>query len=195
VLTESDYKELERHGRALAGVVQALMLTGHLLFVGFSLAEKDFLALATGVRQVRQQADTDAGRETTFAGTALALTPDDIKQDAWREDLRLVSMTNTSDKGSAARTLEIFLDCLAWNVSKLRPAAAQYLLDERYDAGFTDPADVALRDALRRLLAEMPTTATNSAGWPTVRRALEELGMDREKLSPRTRSADETPPR
>jgi hypothetical protein len=171
------------------------MLTGHLLFVGFSLAEKDFLALATGVRQVRQQADTDAGRETTFAGTALALTPDDIKQDAWREDLRLVSMTNTSDKGSAARTLEIFLDCLAWNVSKLRPAAAQYLLDERYDAGFTDPADVALRDALRRLLAEMPTTATNSAGWPTVRRALEELGMDREKLSPRTRSADETPPR
>ena len=178
VLTASDYRSLEERDSALHGVVQGLMLTGHLLFVGFSLADRDFLDLAAEVRSVREQAEEPAGHDSAWAGTALALSKRDVKEGAWARDLRLVPLTEDGGR-FAARKLEILLDRLAWGVSRKRPAAAQYLLDERYDAGFTDASDVALRGSLRRLVQELPAAARHSAGWSTVDRALDELGMAR----------------
>lgn len=62
VLSESDYDRYEDEGQALYGVVQGLMLTSHLLFVGFSLIDRNFLKLADAVKRVRREAeDVDAG--------------------------------------------------------------------------------------------------------------------------------------
>jgi hypothetical protein len=40
VLTGSDFKRHESESQALRGVVQALLLTSHLLFVGYSMKEE-----------------------------------------------------------------------------------------------------------------------------------------------------------
>ena len=49
VLTTDDLKRHPNERRALEGVVQSLLLTSHLLFVGFSLTDKNFLELAEAV--------------------------------------------------------------------------------------------------------------------------------------------------
>lgn len=46
VLTRGQYDALENDLPALRGVVQTLMLTSHLLFVGFGFADDDFLAMS-----------------------------------------------------------------------------------------------------------------------------------------------------
>lgn len=47
-LTSGEFEEHKVESEALAGVVQSLMLTSHLRFVGFSFRNKSFLELAAG---------------------------------------------------------------------------------------------------------------------------------------------------
>ena len=71
VLTRVQYERLETEHRALRGLVQSLMLTSHLLFVGFGFAHSDFLATAEAVAKVRELAvDEYQGAKV---GTAIEL--------------------------------------------------------------------------------------------------------------------------
>jgi hypothetical protein len=84
-------EDLDRHaveGAPLRGVVQSLLLTSHLLFVGFSFKDKDFLEPAAAVSRVRAAAEGAAG---TSVGTALALTQADADSVEYR-DLRMITM-------------------------------------------------------------------------------------------------------
>ncbi len=71
VFTREDYRNHAKDGEALRGVVQGLMLTSHLLFVGFGMKDKNFLELAAAVSRARSEADDLEGDR---AGTALSLT-------------------------------------------------------------------------------------------------------------------------
>lgn len=76
----------------------------------------------------------------------------------------------------AARTLEIFLDRLAWAASTNRERSAEYLLDPRYLSGLSD-ADRELWSLLRTLeLAN--DEVRSSVGWSRVVACLRELGSD-----------------
>ena len=50
VLTRDDYLHLAHLRGALAGIVQALLVTRHLLFVGYSLSDDDFHQIVYDVR-------------------------------------------------------------------------------------------------------------------------------------------------
>lgn len=52
VLSREDYLRFEGEGAALAGIVQALLLTRHMLFVGYSLSDDNFHRLVHQVRAV-----------------------------------------------------------------------------------------------------------------------------------------------
>lgn len=56
VLTRDQYTRLEKDHHALRGLVQSLMLTSHLLFVGFGFADDDFLRMSEAVAKVRKLA-------------------------------------------------------------------------------------------------------------------------------------------
>ena len=75
VLTASDYETLKVNGGALHGVVQSLMLTSHLLFVGFSLADTDFAELAREVRLVRAEAEDSDLSELRTVGHRTGSAP------------------------------------------------------------------------------------------------------------------------
>jgi hypothetical protein len=173
VLTASHYDRLSVEFRALHGVVQALLLTSHLLFVGFSLSDRDFVELAEGVQRVRRQADG----EPHAVGTVIALHAGAVNSERWAADLNVLAMTEGRDDGAAARLLEVFLDRVSWRAAVNSPLAARYLLDPSYEDGFSAPADVELRASLRSFVARLPGIARESAGWPVVQEALRQLGQ------------------
>jgi hypothetical protein len=176
VLTASEYASLKANARALHGVVQSLMLTSHLLFVGFSLADTDFAELAHEVRLVRSEAEISPSDDPPLSGTALALRPGSISSDFAKEVATLSMSDERSAVPEAARRLEIFLDRLAFTAATAGPLAAEYLLDPRYEED-ASASDRALRAGLLRLAESLDDAAHDSVGWPSVRRLLRSFGM------------------
>lgn len=178
VLTEGD---LERHPderRALEGVVQTLLLTSHLLFVGFSLTDNNFLAMAEAVSKVRARAQD---RESLKPGTALALTAEGLERARYK-DLEMLSMgAESPEKG--ARILEIFLDRLVWAAATQSELATEYLLDGRYASGLSE-RDRALRDLLVSMVETATPQAKSSSGWKRVEECLRSLGAETAGGSP-----------
>ena len=177
VLTGADFTRHESENQALRGVVQSLLLTSHLLFVGYSMREESFLRLANEVTRVRKQAQS---QELEPTGTAISLTPTELDKSGY-EDLVTVSM-NTSSVAEGARLLEVFLDRLCWKAASSADWAAQYLMDRDYGSGLTDN-ERALRDALYGFLTNVGTDARTSSGWPRIVDALTALGVDHDRLN------------
>ncbi|TFV61519.1 hypothetical protein E4P42_01075 [Mycobacterium sp. PS03-16] len=176
VLTRDQLGKDPEERRALEGVVQSLLLTNHLLFVGFSLTDDNFLALAKAVSKVRQRAQDEA---PSLPGTALALTADGLERAGYKE-LHMVAMNKTS-REDGARTLEIFLDRLVWAAATRSDRASEYLLDDRYASGLSDP-DSRLRDLLIGLVKNAGPEVRSSSGWQQVADCLRALGADDELL-------------
>lgn len=171
VLTRRDFDEHKARDRPLRSVVETLLLTSHLLYVGHGLRDQSFLELAHGITKVRQRANDDVPRST---GTALALTRLDAEAAEYR-DLEMVWMDEMS-RTEGARTLEIFLDRLSWQAVQENERATEYLLDDRYASGL-EPEEQALR-ALLVPLRSASRLVRSSSGWKRVAAMLESLGDD-----------------
>ena len=173
VLTRQQYLEYGDLRTPLTGMVQALLMTRHMLFVGFSLVDDNFARLAYQVRRLLRA----GGQTDQRVGTVLFLRRDPLRERLWEHDLDPVSMTTEDGaEGEAARLLEIFLDRLSWKATRSRGGLEQLLLDERYDGMKRDAGEVALRDRLRTLAEECTPEERETAAWRTVARALSELG-------------------
>jgi hypothetical protein len=173
VLTSADVNIHREENQALQGVVQSLLLTSHLLFVGFSLTDESFLDLAAAVTRVRNKADR---KPTAGTGTAIALTPNGV--DAARyKDLDMFPVLDDDAKTvEASRLLEIFLDRLCWKAASENDLVAEYLLDDRYVSGLS-AADSDLRDILKKI-ENLSSGVESTPGWRPVARALTSLGAD-----------------
>jgi len=174
VLTTEDFRRHSVENRALHGVVQGLLLTSHLLFVGFSFTDKSFLRLAESVTRVLRKARGTSPNEQT--NTAIALTPDDLKHVGY-QDLDILKMSDhVANTPEAGRLLEIFLDRLCWKAISVNDRAAEYLLDDRYLSSLT-AEDKELRAALLRLVADTsPDVKSKSPGWKRIEAVLYDLG-------------------
>jgi hypothetical protein len=187
VLGRDEYAALKAEAGALHGVVESLMLTSHLLFVGFGFTDHDFSELADGVRAVRSHAEhcEDATRP---AATALALSPGLAPDpERWSSEIHTVIAGEDDDPDAAARVLEILLDRVAWRALQAGELAAEYLLDDRYAEDAND-GDAALRKALLGFVDELPAGARGSVAWPKVARLLSNLGSTKHDKEPMLRA-------
>jgi hypothetical protein len=175
VIAADDYARLSSDHRALLAVVESLLMTSHLMFVGYSMGDPDFIEAAERVRTVRALADDQAGPD--FA-TVLALHPGAVSQQA---GFSTVAMLEGRDRQEAARRLEIFLDRISWAAARQGRRSHAYLLDPHYEDLFAnDSATTRLRDVLAplmRLPANDPALA--SSGWAHVEKMLTDLGGSR----------------
>jgi hypothetical protein len=196
VLTREDYLRYADRRAALAGLVQGLLITRHMLFVGFSLTDDNFHRIADDVRKalgLDQSALTDPDPEPPMVharprgvtqdpfGTALLLERNPLLANIWRRDLHLVAMTDampdTDSFRKAARRLEIFLDRVSFQAS----GNTSYLLDPTYE-GLLTPQEEALQGHLRQLqtrlegLAGFAATETPSPALKEALRFLASLG-------------------
>ena len=149
VLSRAEYLEMAaRHG-ALFGLVQALLLTRHMLFVGYSLKDEDFHQLVHEVEIARRTAGEPFG-------TTLSLFNEPLASELWEGRVQVVPMLDTpapldefarNDQTSlAAARLEIFLDYVAY----LAADGREFILDANYTEMLTDE-EQRLQDALEPL--------------------------------------------
>jgi hypothetical protein len=113
------------------------MLTGHLLFVGYSMSDENIVRLARDVQRYREAfAATDAQAPV---GTVLELVPNPLRHQLWDGTLEFVTFgaagvarVEVAGQGDgsrvAARRLRVFLDRLA----VLACDDVPYLLDAKY---------------------------------------------------------------
>ncbi|MCA9488893.1 MAG: SIR2 family protein [Myxococcales bacterium] len=143
VLTRRDYVRYAERNAALAGIVQAMLITRHMLFVGFSLDDDNFHRIVDAVRRALVGADRDR------LGSAVSLFPNPLVEQLWSDDLDWFHLAEDggSTVAAEARRFEIFLDCVSAHAT-----APHHLLDPRFTAVLT-PRERALAEALRPLRA------------------------------------------
>ena len=144
VISRDDYLRFDRDAGPAAGVLQSRMLTGHLLFVGYSMSDENIVRLARDVQRYREAFAADNSEATV--GTVLELVPNPLRHQLWDGTLDFVTFGAAvaqasgpaevaevdADRGGerdrAARRLRVFLDHLA----VLACDDVPYLLDAKY---------------------------------------------------------------
>lgn len=150
VLTRDDYLGLPGNRAALAGIVQALLITRHMLFVGYSLRDHDFHQIAHDVRKAIRGGRNQGGRtgrgHRAF-GTALSPSVDVMSGDLWEGDVKYIGLAHPNrNRGGDGRLVEIMLDAILAEASQ----QAEFLLDPTY-RDLIQPEDVELQESLVRL--------------------------------------------
>lgn len=167
VLTRGDYLGATLHHVALRGLVQAMVMTRHMLFIGYSLSDEDFHLL---VHEVRSSGTANA----SGFGTALMPSPHPLMQHLWK-DVAIVDTSSPEDhddnrKETAARRLAILLDY----VGSQSVSGIQFVADDSLGHLRTDE-EATLAHLIEQLhvLYEAHQAAGGSGnGWDEVRRFL-----------------------
>lgn len=178
VLTRDDYLGYNSNRDALSALVKAHLLTHHLLFVGFGLADDHFHEIVHDVRRALPTQDSQRHQ----MGTVLSLFHEPLQKLVWEGKLEILPMSgNAPDPGSgklemqsavgaAGRELEIFLDMMMAYATDNH----SYLLAPAYDRGLTN-GEAELRQRLLEL-ADQERSAETAEVWGVLDRALANLG-------------------
>ena len=148
VLTRADYIDFRSDGATSASLAKAILMTKHLLFVGFGLADDHFHEL---VHEVGKTWTGQGG-----FGTALVLGDAPGHRAVWGDRITFESFTGSS-LDEAARDLEIFLDVLGAHATE----TDSFVLDERYDSQIDDRERAAKQrfvEFMRGHIAELDGT-------------------------------------
>ncbi|MGO4590339.1 SIR2 family protein [Paenarthrobacter sp. 2TAF44] len=180
VLTRDDYLGFNSSRAALSALVKAHLLTHHLLFVGFGLADDHFHEIVHDVR--RALPSNDPARQQM--GTVLSLFNEPHQRLVWSGKLDILPMAGRfpDDKQSeeernaarqgAGRDMEIFLDMTAAYAADDH----SYLLAPAYTQGLSED-EVVLRRQLLALAKHQQTPATAEV-WGVISTTLTNLGFD-----------------
>ena len=150
VLTRQQFVSFDAETRPAGALLQTLLMTRHVLFVGASLTDDNVVRLAYEVDRYRRHYHLEGP-----VGTLLDVDEDQVRRELWDGQLTWLSMSGTTIE-ERSRTLEIFLDAVAAHASD----EASWLLDERFK-GLLD-ADAELVRAARELYRR---TATSGPEW------------------------------
>jgi len=165
VLTRSDYLGAASHRATLTGLVQAVLTTQHLLFVGFGLTDDHVHALVHDVR-------TALGRpEGHRFGTALLVQEQPALRTPWKRDLDVLTLPEEAEAWRG-RQVEIFLDLLA----NAADPSYFHLFDPRWE-GVLSESEQRLREVVERVAAEVPDDG--GSAWDGLREALTRYGWAR----------------
>ncbi|MCA1791830.1 MAG: SIR2 family protein, partial [Thioalkalivibrio sp.] len=136
VLTRQQFVSFDAETRPAGALLQTLLMTRHVLFVGASLNDDNVVRLAYEVNRYRHQYGLDGE-----VGTLLDVDEDQVRRELWSGQLTWLNMSG-STIAERSRTLEIFLDAVAAHASD----DASWLLDERFK-GLLDLDEKLVREA------------------------------------------------
>ncbi|MET4145478.1 SIR2 family protein [Arthrobacter sp. UYCo732] len=179
VLTRDDYLGYNSNRDALSALVKAHLLTHHLLFVGFGLADDHFHEI---VHDVRRALPHDVSKNHQM-GTVLSLFHEPLQNLVWEGRLDILPMSGSAPAtgsaqasvqtavATAGRELEIFLDMMAAYATDNH----SYLLAPAYNRGLTKAEDDLRQQLL--VLSRHERSVDTAEVWSVIDAALEELGM------------------
>ena len=179
VLTAEDYAKYESSGQAaLGGLVQAELMTSHMMFVGFSMTDANFMRLITSVM------DAYGGESRDGAGTIISvgklgpgikevfskfgINTEEIAANLEWNEYNSKNRWNTNP----GREMEIFLDYLAMHGTD----TAYPIFDDNFMTALKS-GELSLRNHLDKMLVETPQDAMSAHAWGKVKALCEELGI------------------
>lgn len=165
-MTRPDYMSLARERSALFGIVQALLVTKHLLFVGYSLSDEDFHQL---VDEIRIAIGSSSGKDVL--GTVLTTHEWPLAR-LWDDLLRVKQIGAEAELPN--RHLQIFLD----RVAHLATPHDSHLLDESF-RGLLDSEEAHIAASLRavqRVVDDVLRKHPDHNTAKAVSRVLEDFG-------------------
>ena len=157
VLTRQHYEQLAEQRGALLGLLQAMLLTRHLLFVGYSLSDDDFYSVMSDVRRIL--------RGGGQVGTVLTLFQNPLLNELWAPELEVIPVSDRGEDqahlgtADAARTLQIVLDLVGFMAADM----TSFLLAEGYEADILSDDERNLRTALLAMQDQLPQGAVPSS--------------------------------
>jgi hypothetical protein len=161
-LTRRDLVRFDARARPAGALLQALLLTRHLLLVGASLDDDNVVRLVREVEVFREECGLSGP-----VATVLDVEDDAARRELWEGQLRWLTLPG-ADVPERARALEIFLDAVAWHAAD----TGSWLLDPRF-AGLLDAPGRRAADSGRRLRTEVEGRGEE---WEGLRSALDRAG-------------------
>jgi SIR2-like domain len=166
VLSRGDYLGYGQRRAALRGVVQAMLLTRHMLFVGFGLSDDNFHVIAHDVRSALKR---DEKTSADPFGTALLVHESPLFGHLWKGDIRPAAVAPPrAEIGVGARRIELLLDLVVAESE----GALSHFMDPAF-AHLLDPSERRLRLALQRLWRARDG---DGPAWDAVGELMERLG-------------------
>lgn len=193
ILSRSDFVGYSAAHGPVGSIVQALMLTKHLLVVGTSLTDDNFLRLAYEVTNYLRPPGAANSTPADPMGTVLALKADKAKQRLWQGTFNVVGASSLPDADTEGLTEDAALDvrrtvgeARARDLSVLldfvtmHAATDNYLLDPRYEA-LLAPRERTVALQARGLCHSLEDIASDDQGrsWGELIRLLQALGGTR----------------
>jgi len=136
VITAQDYQRFDEWRAAFKGLIEAQLITRHMLFVGFGMTDPNIREVLTTVANA---ARWDDGKKGAPVGTLLHF---DAIAEAEKQKYPLIFVRvggQENSVASRARQIEILLD----DVARMSEDGTRHLLDRRFDG--LHPAEVAVR--------------------------------------------------
>ncbi len=156
VLSRSDYLDYDYTRSALSGIVQALLVTKHMLFLGFSLTDDHFIQLIFDVHKAVKGMVKSTGHKF---GTVLTVLQCDLQQELWSGELDFISAGEPNAEFSAAiNTHDIILDYITCRTH----TSHRYLFRREFETLMAEE-DIQLRDELRRVYEKLNTNTDSNA--------------------------------
>ncbi len=181
VLSRGDYLRFETSGAALAGIVQAMFLMRHLLFVGYSLSDDNLHRIVHQVHETIATAAYPRGHMGKF-GTVLTDQEPRLQDKIWEDELTFLSTHTGGGDTDAIRRVAIILDELAAATAP----QGRYLEDPSFDAMLNDE-EIAVREHLHALRKATHAPGVGVAIRTAIEGALSAFGLARDDLFPTTR--------
>lgn len=125
VLTRGDYIDFRSQSATAASLARAILMTKHLLFVGFGLSDDHFHDLVHDVRASVQKG--------ALFGTALVLGAGEGHRAVWGDQIDFETFSD-GDRKAQTRDLEIFLDVLG----AFATTTDSFVLDDRFETEIPD---------------------------------------------------------
>lgn len=160
VLNRDEFLGYDTVWRPLAGMLQATMLTRHLVFVGYSLDDDNFIRLGRSVSALLRQMKYDKP-----IGTLLSPMAKPLRAELWGQDLTELA---TDEGDNPFRTHDIVLDRMALTATA---DERSWVLDEAY-ADLLSEGERTQANALR---AAADGLGEND-NWTALRTAFTSLG-------------------
>lgn len=162
VFTRSDYLTSTSSHSALRGIVQAMLLTRHMLFIGYSLRDEDFHQLVHEVR-------TALGDQRREFGTAVLVRDNEHLATLWPE----INVVSTGGGADAGRRVALFLDLVASHAA----SSITFVADDTFGELRSDQ-EARLNDVVKELEALHNEVQADNGGhhWPEVDKFLQHFG-------------------
>ena len=169
IVTRQDYLRYMESNAALAGIVQAKMLTSQLLFIGFSMEDENFHKIMDSVLKAKKDKHSTVG---------ITIQPLHNKYtcELWDPSIECISMKDLSTKNTlseAKRDIEIFIDLVFLHTTKYY---SKYILDRRFKELLSNEEQI-LSNLLQKLKNEFDDNRISLQNYPCIMNMFKEYGI------------------